>query len=83
MLLKAFSIRDAKAEIYNPPFFKKTMGEAERDFHQLCKDDKSMPAKYPEDYDLYHVGQYDDNNGKFEPLATPQHIVKAVDVLTR
>lgn len=83
MQLKIFSIRDAKAEMFNPPFFKKTHGEAERDFHQLCKDEKSMPAQYPEDYDLYYVGTYDDQTGKIDCLATPQHVTKAVTVLTR
>lgn len=83
MELKAFSIRDSKGEIFNPPFFKKTLGEAERDFHQLCKDDKSMPAKYPEDYDLYYLGNYDDCSGKFMPLDTPQNMVKAVQVINR
>jgi len=83
MILKVFSIRDAKAEIFNPPFFKKTHGEAERDFHQLCKDDKSMPAQYPEDYDLYYVGTYDDQTGLIQCLSTPQHVTKAITVIAR
>lgn len=83
MELKMYSIRDAKGEIFNPPFYKKTHGEAERDFHQLCKDEKSMPAQYPEDYDLYFIGTYDDATGKINSLDTPQHVVKAITVKTR
>lgn len=83
MQLNMYSIRDAKGEIYNPPFFKKTHGEAERDFHQLVKDDKSMPGQYPEDYDLFYIGKYDDQTGKTEGLQTPQHIIKALDVKNR
>lgn len=78
MLLKAFSIRDAKAEIFNTPFFAKTHGEAERQFRTLVNDEKSVPFQYPEDFDLYFVGTYDDNTGKFESLSTPQHVLKAV-----
>lgn len=81
MLLKIFSIRDSKGEMYNQPFLKKTMGEAERDFHQLCQDEKSMVWKYPDDFDLYYLGDFDDQSGKLSSLATPQHIVKAVQVL--
>lgn len=80
MELKAFSIRDAKAEIFNPPFYKKTHGEAERDFKTLVNDPKSQVYLYAEDYDLYFIGVYDDNTGKFMSLDTPQHLVKAVQL---
>lgn len=83
MELKMYSIRDSKGEIFNPPFYKKTHGEAERDFTTLCNDDKSMPSQYPDDFDLYFIGKYDDNTGKIFPLDTPQHITKAVNVLKK
>lgn len=83
MQLKAFSIRDSKGEIFHPPFYKKTHGEAERDFAQLVQDEKSTIAKFPEDFDLYFVGTYDDNSGLFSALDTPQHITKAVTVIGR
>lgn len=81
MVLKMYSMRDMKGEIFHPPFFKKTHGEAERDFKTLVNDDKSMVNKYPEDYDLYYVGEYDDQRGIVVPLDTPQHVTKAVTVL--
>lgn len=83
MFLKAFSIRDTKGEVFNTPFFQKTHGEAERSFKQLINDDQSMPSKYPEDYDLYFVGEYDDSTGTFKPLDTPQHVVKGVNVINQ
>lgn len=83
MQVKMYSIRDAKGEIFNPPFYKGTHGEAERDFDKLCRDEKSMPYQYPEDYDLYYLGIYDDQTGRIESLATPQHIVKAAVVRDR
>lgn len=83
MELKAFSVRDQKGEVFNTPFFKKTHGEAERDFTTLCKDQNSMVSKFPDDFDLYFLGSYDDQTGVFKPLPTPQHIVKAVQVINR
>lgn len=83
MLLKIFSIRDSKGEIYNTPWFKKTHGEAERDFREAAKDDKSYLSKYPEDYDLYYIGEYDDQTGTIKPLDTPQHMLKAISVIDR
>lgn len=83
MELKIYSIRDSKGEIFNQPFIKKTHGEAERDFQTLCRDPKSTPAQYPEDFDLYYLGLYDDQSGKIQSLDTPQHITKAVNVINR
>ncbi len=80
MLLKVYSIRDAKSEIFNTPFYKKTHGEAERDFKTLVNDSKSTVFNYSEDFDLYYHGTYDDNTGLFNPLKTPEHIVKAVQL---
>jgi len=82
MTHKIYSIRDQKAEYFTQPFFKKTHGEAERDFHQLVNDEKSQLNKFPEDFDLYHLGTYDDETGKMTPLDTPQHITKAVQQKT-
>lgn len=80
MLLKAFSIRDTKAEVFNTPFFQKTHGEAERAFKRLTADQQSMIAQYPEDYDLYYIGEYDDQTGKLITIDSPQHLVKAVQL---
>jgi len=81
MVLKAFSVRDSKTEVFNTPFYQKTHGEAERSFRQICTDDKSMVSKYPEDYDLYYLGEFDDQTGKAEWLSTPQHMLKAVQAV--
>lgn len=78
MVLKMYSIRDQKAGVYNTPFFQRTHGEAERTFRDLINDPKSMVYKYPEDYDLYYHGEYDDIAGMISALDTPQHIVKAI-----
>lgn len=78
MTLKAFAIRDNKAEYFNTPFFQKSHGEAERSFKQLTNDNQSTVSKYPEDFDLYYVGDYDDNTGTITALETAQHVIKAI-----
>lgn len=78
--LKAFTVRDQKAGTYNPPFFKKTHGEAIRDFHTVCNDPQSLINKFPEDFDLYQVGEYDQSLGILIPFDTPQHIEKAISM---
>lgn len=80
MELKAFSIRDSAAEIFNTPFFSRTPGEAERQFQTLVNDEKSVPFNRPEHFDLYFLGNYDDGTGKMTPLESPQHVVKAIQL---
>jgi len=80
MKQRIYSIRDQKGDMYNTPFFNKTHGEAERNFQELVKDEKSFVAKYPEDYDLYYLGEYDTITGIIQPLDTPQHMVKAIQL---
>lgn len=83
MLLKAYSVRDSKAGVYNTPFFQRTHGEAERMFHNLVKDPNSTVCKYPDDFDLFHVGEYDDQKGVLLSLDTPQHIQKAAHLISQ
>lgn len=72
-----FSIRDTKAEMYFTPWSKSTIGEAERDFSELAKNKETSVGKYPEDFDLFHVGEFDEKTGKITPFDTPRHILKA------
>lgn len=81
MELRVYTIRDAKGEVFHPPFYKKTHGEAERDFQTLVRDGKSQVNQYPEDFDLYYLGTYDDYTGKLSSLDTPQHMMKAVQLV--
>lgn len=76
--LKVYSIRDAKAEVYNAPFYKGTHGEAERDFRTAVNDEKSFLSQYPDDFDLYYIGDFDQNTGLVTSLDTPMHIIKAI-----
>lgn len=73
-----FSIRDAKGQFFNIPFSKMNFAVAERDFANMTQDPNSPIFKNPEDYDLYHIAQYDEKTGKVLPLDTPHHIAKAI-----
>lgn len=80
MQQKVYTIRDSKGEFYGAPFTKQTHGEAERTFHQLKKDDKTPIFQYPEDFDLYYIGEFDNLTGKLTGIDTPQHMIKAVNL---
>jgi len=77
LIQNLYSIRDSKSESFNQVWMKNTHGEAERDFRRLASDEKTMVGMFPDDYDLYYLGQWDTTTGILKPLAAPQHVLKA------
>lgn len=58
--MKIFTVHDSKAEAYLPPFYMKTRGEALRAFETTVKDTNSQFNKYPHDYTLVELGEFDE-----------------------
>lgn len=83
MILKVYSIRDEKAETFGSPFYQATHGLAERSFRQVVSDEKTNVNKFPEDYDLWYLGEFDSKTGKFDALETPQHQLKAIQLVDK
>ena len=79
MLMKAFSVRDAKTEAFMQPFFCVTKGIALRSFGDEVQRSGSEFAKHPEDYSLFYVGDFDDALGAFIPAPQAEQISLALD----
>lgn len=60
MTTHVFSIYDAKAESYLPPFTTHTYGIAERMFTDMVNTPEHQFNRHPEDYTLFAIGSYDD-----------------------
>lgn len=67
MNFKAFSVFDQKAECYMLPFFMGTKGQAIRSFQDCLKNQEHQFSKYPEDFTLYEIGEYDDSKALLSP----------------
>lgn len=66
MKLKAFVIYDSKVESYQQPHFMKTEGQMRRAVYQAFKDQNTDLAKYPEDFIMYYIGEFDDQTAVIE-----------------
>ena len=64
MKLNIYSIRDSKISAYSQPFYSHTNGSALRAFADHVNDKTSAPNKHPEDYELFHLGTFDDETGE-------------------
>ncbi len=66
MILKMFTVYDAKTEAYLSPFFMRSKGEAMRSFEEAANDVNHAFFKHASDYTLFEIGQFDDNNCTIE-----------------
>lgn len=67
MKIKMFSIYDVKSEIHHPPHYCHTTGHAIRHFTTLFSQQETTFAKFPEDFRVMEVGEFDDQTGKVTP----------------
>ena len=63
---KIYAIYDSKAEAFMQPFFSGTAGLALRTFADAANSPDTVIAKYPSDFELFELGVFDDQTGKFE-----------------
>lgn len=83
MILKVYVVFDSKTEAFGQPFFMKNKGEAVRGFTEVCNDTSSTIGKYPHDFSLFELGQFDDSSAKFTCHSTPISLGLALEYLKR
>jgi len=66
-MIGIYSIFDKKALSYSAPFFVPNELVAMRSVGSAVADKSSLLGQYPEDYDLYEVGSWDDQAGAVIP----------------
>lgn len=73
-----FTVFDSKAKAYLNPFYMTSFGAAERLFGDMCNEPEHQFHKHPEDFTLFSLGEFNDNNGQFITSETPKPIAKAL-----
>ena len=71
-------------DTYGQPVFVANVGGAIRSFGDEIKrphsEERPNPmAKHPEDYDLFYLGEFDDQEGVFDGLVRPEQIAIGKD----
>lgn len=65
MIHQIFTIHDAKAAAYLPPFILPNAEMAKRIFTDCVNSEDHQFAKHPEDYTLFRLGTFDDNSAQY------------------
>lgn len=90
MTEQLFTVYDSAARAYLQPFFAPTIEAALRMFREVCNKPDHQFNKYPEDYTLFHCGEFCQETGQLtaiEPhslgvaitFLPAQHNIKAVN----
>lgn len=78
MVKKLYSVYDKKANVYSPIMQFDNDVSAVRNFQQACNQTDSLLSRYPDDFRLDYVGDFDSNLGMLISLQTaPKVIVEA------
>lgn len=80
MKTKIFAVRDTAVESFMQPMFLQSEGAVRRSFADEVN--RSAPDNvmfhHPEHFQLYYLGEYDNEFGILTPLSAPVFIVDAV-----
>lgn len=72
------SVFDKKAQLWSTPFFSHSDVVAIRDFAAAVKGSGGI-AQFPDDYELWSIGQWDDVSGDFVPYVNRNYLVSGAD----
>ncbi len=75
------SIYDTAIQAYMRPYTAQTPGEATRMFTDEVQRPDSPMGKHPEDYALFQLAEFNDNEGTITSPLTPLCLAKAHEVL--
>lgn len=74
---EVYSIRDEAVGVFGVPMIFSTDVEALRSFHRICQDRESWIYHSPEDFALFHIGHWDEQEAKLVST-TPRRIAGAL-----
>lgn len=67
MRQQVFTVYDSAAMAYLEPFFAPTIEFAIRSFREIVNKEGHQFNRFPEDYTLFHIGEFDEMKGELVP----------------
>lgn len=80
MINEIYVVKDVTADVGMVPLFRENEAVAIRDFSQAVTDPNNPMSQNPDDYVLYHVGNYDDINLYVQPK-DPQRVITGIEAV--
>lgn len=85
MKLQMMSVFDRALGAYMQPWFAQSKGQAQRMFTDEINNPQGDMHKHPEDYALFHLGEWDNETGALtkEPINAPEQIATGANCIIR
>lgn len=80
MKVEMFSVFDKRSKVYSPPSFGHNAGHACRQFKMVFANPECIQRKFPDDYQVWFIGRFDDRTGFVEPLPNPELVCEMVSL---
>lgn len=79
------AVRDVRADTFGTPFFLSSLAQGERQFSDEINraEESNTLYKHPADFELYHLGFFDPQEGSFDLLPKPQQIAEGLSMVRR
>lgn len=81
MRYKCYSVFDSKVALYRSVMFFRNKGEAIRSFADAVANKDNLIGKYPEDFTLFEIAEWDDEDCKFYPYDALVSIAKGHELV--
>lgn len=82
MKLYLFSVYDKVSKMYVDLFTSQTKESAQRSFNSAALNRGTMLAKFPSDFALYCLGEFDNATGEVCGLAVPELVQNSVEIVS-
>lgn len=80
--LQLLAVRDRQLDAFLRPFAAQSIGQAVRSFRDEINNNQSDMNKHPEDYELYHLGEFQDDTGVIT-ATKPLQVALATNLIER
>lgn len=77
------AVSDRAVGAFMNPFFAPSTGAAVRSFRDEVNRKESPMHGHPEDYELHHLGEWDEETGSFEVMQTFVVLVRGKDAIVK
>lgn len=77
---KVFTAWDSKVKTHLDPFIALNSGEAQRIMEDMVNHQNGPFSRYPEDFTLFELGDYDDETGRYEMYAAKRPICTLIEL---
>lgn len=77
------AVRDRAVDSFGTPIFVVAVGQAVRSFADEINNRDSSFAKHPDDFDLYQLGMFDQDEGTLVPIGSPKLVAVGKDLVIK